>query len=79
MLARLSICSSAILESLEKLKSDLLCAEGLTEVLETAKYYCDAILTDMETLRKAADEAEALIPDSLLPYPTYDKLLYSVF
>ena len=28
----------------------------------------------MEELRKSADEAETLIPDDLLPYPTYGKL-----
>ena len=32
----------------------------------------------MEALRLAANEAEELIPDSLLPYPTYDQLLFSL-
>ena len=29
-------------------------------------------------LNKAADAAEVLIPDALLPYPTYGKLLFSI-
>ena len=32
----------------------------------------------MEKLRVSADAAEALIPDSILPYPTYGKLLFSI-
>ena len=31
------------------------------------------LVTDSED-----DEAEALIPDELLPYPTYDELLFSI-
>ena len=33
---------------------------------------------DMEELRKSADAAETLIPDDLLPYPTYGKLLFYI-
>ena len=36
------------------------------------------LLPLMDTLRKTADTAEAKIPDTLLPYPTYDQLLFSV-
>jgi glutamine synthetase len=32
----------------------------------------------MEEIRALADAAEALIPDELLPYPTYGKLLFQV-
>lgn len=36
------------------------------------------ILAKMDDLRSSVDTAEALIPDSFLPYPTYDELLFSV-
>jgi glutamine synthetase type III len=32
----------------------------------------------METLRAAADQAEEMIPEKYLAYPTYSKLLFSV-
>jgi glutamine synthetase len=32
----------------------------------------------MEALRAVADEAEALIPEDILPYPTYEKMLFYV-
>lgn len=36
------------------------------------------VLKKMEELRQIASEAEALIPDSVLPYPTYGPLLFSL-
>ena len=48
------------------------------DVLACSKAYQETVLEDMEVLRKSADEAEALIPDELLPYPTYDELLFSI-
>ena len=64
--------------ALSKLDADTKEAEGGTDVLKVAKYYEETILRDMEDLRAAVDEAEALIPESYLPYPTYEELLYSI-
>ena len=36
------------------------------------------LLKDMDELREYADEAEALIPDEYLPYPTYGQMLFSL-
>ena len=47
-------------------------------MLENAKLYQTEVLEDMEELRRSADEAETLIPDDLLPYPTYGKLLFYI-
>ena len=52
--------------------------DELRKSVDAAKLYQAEVLEDMEELRKSADEAETLIPDDLLPYPTYDKLLFSV-
>lgn len=47
--------------------------------MQSAADFCHRrVLPKMEELRCAANEAEVLIPDSLLPYPTFDKLLFSV-
>ncbi len=53
-------------------------AENIEDMQKAAEFCYSAILTKMEELRLAANEAEALIPDSILPYPTYDKLLFSL-
>ena len=45
---------------------------------EAATFCHDKVLALMDELRKTADEAETRIPDSELPYPTYDELLFSV-
>ena len=53
-------------------------AEGQEDMLTLAKICQTKILAKMEELRLAANEAEALIPDTLLPYPTYDQLLFGL-
>ena len=63
---------------MEKLKADTSTALATEDPLENAKAYQSVVLEDMEELRKAADAAEVLIPDALLPYPTYGKLLFSI-
>ena len=79
LISRLSALADTMTKDLETLKADTAKAFTLTDdVLACAKAYQGAVLTDMEALRKSADEAEALIPDELLPYPTYDELLFSI-
>ena len=69
---------SKIGEWLTKLSADTKKAEQMTDNLETAKYYHEVILEDMESLRSYVDEAEAYIPEDYLPYPTYGELLFSL-
>ncbi len=78
ILAKLAAYSDSIYELEEQLESDTETAEGLTDMLEAAKYYCDTILSDMEAIRQVADMAEEYIPDSVLPYPNYEQLLFSL-
>lgn len=61
-----------------KLTADTATAEKIGDALDCANYYHDTILADMETLREKADEAEAYIPNTYLPYPTYDQLLFTL-
>jgi len=78
LLTKLSSAYDELSVLTEKLETDTLTTESMTDVLETAKYYHDTILTDMEALRAIADETESYLPDDLLPYPSYDELLFTV-
>lgn len=78
LLKKLTALSESITEKLDVLKADTLKAQEAAELLESAKIYQKTVLKDMDELRRSADDAETLIPDSLLPYPTYGKLLFSV-
>ena len=79
LISKLSTLADTMTKDLETLKADTAKALAASDdVLACAKAYQENVLSDMETLRKSADEAEALIPDELLPYPTYDELLFSI-
>ena len=53
-------------------------AEGIKDELAAGSFYHDVILPELESIRLLANEAEVLIPESILPYPTYDTLLFSL-
>ena len=79
LISKLSTLADTMAKDLETLKADTAKALASSDdVLACSKAYQKTVLEDMETLRKSADEAEALIPDELLPYPTYDELLFSI-
>ena len=61
-----------------RLAADTVTAENMEDALSCANYYHDTILADMEDLRRVADEAECRIPNTYLPYPTYDQLLFTL-
>ena len=60
------------------LEKDTAAAEAPEDLLERASLYQSRVLADMEELRSVVDEAEKLIPDEFLPYPTYGKILFSL-
>ena len=78
LIKELSQLADEISTGLDTLKADTAKALATEDPLANAKAYQTVVLSDMETLRKSVDAAEFLIPDALLPYPTYDKLLFSV-
>lgn len=78
---KLALYYEAVDAAEETLERDLAGAEELAregDALETARYYQRTVLADMERVRRAADEAEGLLPRGALPYPAYDALLFSV-
>jgi len=78
LIKELSQLADEISTGLETLKADTAKALATEDPLTNAKAYQTVVLSDMDELRKSVDAAETLIPDALLPYPTYDKLLFSV-
>ena len=70
--------SEQILLAMEALAADTAKAEGIEDILEQARFYHETVLAEMEALRSWTDKAEAIIPDEYLPYPTYEKMLFSL-
>ncbi|MBO6115461.1 MAG: glutamine synthetase III [Lachnospiraceae bacterium] len=69
-----------IYELLGKFKEDTKSAELMADedIYKASFYYHDVILSEMDEIRKVADEVEDSIPTHLLPYPTYEELLFNV-
>ena len=78
LLTKLSGYYDSISDMVEKLDEDTKKAEKIDALYAMATFYHETIISDMETLRAVADEAEELIPDSVLPYPSYSQLLFSI-
>nr|WP_288900048.1 glutamine synthetase III [uncultured Blautia sp.] len=78
LLKKLTALSEGITAQLSALKTDTARAQETPDLLESARMYQKTVLTDMDKLRSFADEAETLLPETVLPYPTYGKLLFSV-
>ncbi len=77
-LKKLSGLYETIYELTDVLKADIAEAEKIKDEHEKAMYYHDTVISDTEKVRKAADEAEPLIPEELMPYPTYEQILFYV-
>ena len=67
-----------IFELETKLEDDTSTAENTSDMLDAAKFYHDTVLKDMYDLRLVVDKAEEYIPDDILPYPNYEKLLFYI-
>jgi glutamine synthetase len=78
LLIKLSCYYEEVSHMEEKLSFDLAKAEAAADMKDAALFYQETVLTDMESLRNIADAAEEYLPDSVLPYPNYEKLLFYV-
>ncbi|MBP3879866.1 MAG: glutamine synthetase III [Lachnospiraceae bacterium] len=78
VLAALDEDAGKIMENLVKLQEDTEKAEKIGDIQAQASFYQETVLGDMSDLRASIDHAEALIPDSYLPYPTYGEVLFSL-
>ena len=78
ILKTMSDLTTQISEKLSALTLHVAEAEAISDSDAAAHYYQGTVQTDMEELRSVCDKAETLLPDPYLPYPTYNKLLFSV-
>lgn len=78
LLTALSEKADGLSDHLDILRELTAKAESMEDSLEAGKFYHDSILPEMEEIRLLANGAESLIPDDMLPYPTYDALLFYV-
>jgi glutamine synthetase len=60
----------------EKLVKDTAKAEKEADVLKAAKFYKDTVIKDMDDIRTVADALEEIVPEDVIPYPTYGKILF---
>ncbi len=76
---RLSELTDYILERVKDLEKALEDLKGMEDILNTSEMIRDDVLPKMEHLRKHVDEAEMLMPEKSWPFPSYGKLLFSVY
>lgn len=78
LVTSLSDAYTSITAGVAELKKLATSADSLDGMQAIADSYHKDVLAKMEELRLAANDAEALIPDGKLPYPTFDQLLFSL-
>ena len=76
---RLSELTDYILERVKDLEKSLEDLKGIEDVMKTSEVIRDEVIPRMEHLRKHVDEAEMLMPEKSWPFPSYGKLLFSVY
>lgn len=77
LIMKLSAMCDRCYAAANKLEKDLDCVPT-SDVLTEAEFYKDTILPDMDAVRAPADEMELYCDESVWPFPTYGKLLFSV-
>ena len=76
---RLSELTDYILERVKDLERALEDLKQYDDVMKTAEAIRDDVIPKMEHLRKHVDEAEMLASEKCWPFPSYGKLLFSVY
>ena len=76
---RLSELTDYILERVKDLEQALEDVKQCDDIIATSEAMRDDVLPKMEHLRKHVDEAEMLTSEEDWPFPSYGKLLFSVY
>ncbi|MCR5734452.1 MAG: glutamine synthetase III, partial [Lachnospiraceae bacterium] len=76
---RLSELTDYILERVKDLEKALEDLKGYDDVRKTSEAIRDDVIPKMEHLRKHVDEAEMLTSEESWPFPSYGKMLFSVY
>jgi glutamine synthetase len=78
LVEKLSTAYIALTADVAELKTLIDTSFALEDTQKCAEAFHDQVLAKMEEIRTVASDIEALIPDSILSYPTYDQLLFSL-
>ncbi|MCC2196042.1 glutamine synthetase III [Fusicatenibacter sp. CLA-AA-H241] len=78
LVEKLSTAYTALTAEVTELKTLIDTSFALEDTQKCAEAFHDQVLAKMEDIRIIASDIEALIPDSILSYPTYDQLLFSL-
>lgn len=78
LVSNLTEISNSIAAGVTTLKEATAKDESTVDMQKQADLFLTEVLPVMEELKNAANEAEIKIPDEILPYPTYDHLLFYV-
>ena len=78
LVEKLSTAYTALTADVAELKTLIDTSFALEDTQKCAEAFHDQVLAKMEDIRTIASDIEALIPDSILSYPTYDQLLFSL-
>ena len=78
LVEKLSTAYTALTADVAELKTLIDTSFALEDTQKCAEAFHDQVLVKMEEIRTVASDIEALIPDSILSYPTYDQLLFSL-
>ena len=78
LVEKLSTAYTSLTAEVTELKTLIDTSFALEDTQKCAEASHDQVLAKMEDIRTVASDIEALIPDSILSYPTYDQLLFSL-
>ncbi len=78
-LERLSYLADEILDKVDALEVALEVLKDYDNIIKTSEVIRDDVLPKMESLRDSVDEAETLSSEKCWPFPSYGKLLFSVY
>lgn len=67
-----------VFDGVHRLEQALQSAAPIRDVTERSVYYKDKILTEMQTIRKNADDLERIVAAEYWPFPVYGDLLFGI-
>jgi glutamine synthetase len=76
---RLSELTDLILAGVEELEKALLELKKQPDIYASSRAVRDDLIPKMESLRSYVDEAETITSEKYWPFPSYGKLLFSVY
>ena len=78
LLLKISNLTDSLYHQIQQLEENLLATRDFEAGLAKARFYCDNVLTAMQSLRLLADQLEPLVGEKYWPFPTYSQLLFYI-